>query len=305
MTFAPPAFPPLQVDWMRVAGRFDNFVGELRISPAQAIDGQTKHRGVRKALNAAYWGVDSETANSMLIGSWGKSTQIRPPRDVDVLFQLPDEVYYQFEERAWNRQSQLLQEVKEVLEETYPQTEISTDGQVVVVPFESYGVEVLPAFLLQGGGFWLCDTNDGGSYRKGDPVAEQADIDFVDGVTKGNARRLIRMLKRWQDHCNVPMKSFWIEIASTVFLRQWPYCTKGSVYHDWVIRDFFGFLIKYGGGFVRLPNMPEWQPIGWNWWSRAKSAYDRASKACALESDNRFYAAEAEWQKIFGPEFTA
>jgi len=39
----------------------------------------------------------------------------RPPRDVDALFLLPDDVYFRFQQRSGNRQSQLLQEVKDAL----------------------------------------------------------------------------------------------------------------------------------------------------------------------------------------------
>jgi hypothetical protein len=35
-------------------------------------------------------------------------------------------------------------------------------------------VEVAPAFPRQGGGFLICDTNDGGKYKHVDPIAEIA-----------------------------------------------------------------------------------------------------------------------------------
>ena len=44
-------------------------------------------------------GTPSEAANSLLIGSWGKRTQVRPPRDVDILFLLPSDVYHRFQQR--------------------------------------------------------------------------------------------------------------------------------------------------------------------------------------------------------------
>lgn len=287
---------------MAVAARFDAFVAALHLTPRQLTDGNTKQSGVRKCLNVHYWGLNAETANSMLVGSWGKSTQIRPPRDVDVLFQLPKSVYDRFQSRGGNGQSALLQEVKDVLAVTYPTTSMRADGQVVVVPFESYGVEVVPAFQLTDGKYWICDTNEGGRYSTIDPIGEAADIAAVDTLTNGNARRLIRMLKRWQATCSVPMKSFWLEVAATFFLRHWRFSDKTSVYHDWMIRDFFAFILQYGGGFVRLPNMTEWQPLGWEWVSRARTAFATAAEACRLEAGNYVYAAGDEWQKIFGPD---
>jgi SMODS domain-containing protein len=94
------------------------------------------------------------------VGSWGKGTQVRPPRDSDVLFILPDNDFYRFEQRAGNRQSQLLQEVKEVLVDKYPTTRMRGDGQIVVVAFNTYQIEVVPAFKRLGGGYFICDTAD-------------------------------------------------------------------------------------------------------------------------------------------------
>ena len=69
-----------------------------------------------------YWGTSSETDHLELVGSWAKGTPVRPPRDVDFIFLLPIEVYHRFEQRTGNKQSQLLQEVKSALLDTYPQT---------------------------------------------------------------------------------------------------------------------------------------------------------------------------------------
>jgi hypothetical protein len=49
---------------------------------------------------------------------------------VDLYFLLPVAVHGRFQADLWNRQSALLQEVKEVLTDTYPDTDMSGDGQV-------------------------------------------------------------------------------------------------------------------------------------------------------------------------------
>src|SRR5438067_160515 len=100
---------------MTVSQRFDKFLANIRLTTDQEKDGITKHSGVRKCLNLHYYNNTSESENSMLVGSWGKRTRVRPPRDIDVLFILPNSVYRRFESRPGNKQSQLLQEVKSVL----------------------------------------------------------------------------------------------------------------------------------------------------------------------------------------------
>src|SRR5690348_1150549 len=119
---------------MTVSQRFERFLENIKLTPEQAEDGTTKHGGVRKCLNQYYYSSSSESTNSMLVGSWGKYTRVRPPRDIDVLFKLPFSVYQRYQAKYGNKQSQLLQEVKGVLEERYSSTRMRGDGQVVVIP---------------------------------------------------------------------------------------------------------------------------------------------------------------------------
>jgi hypothetical protein len=128
--------------------------------------------GVLNCLNQRYYETTSDESRGLLIGSWGKDTATRPPRDVDTYFILPPEVHARFEMRIGNRQSALLQEVRNVLMPTYPTTEMRSDGHVVIVRFGSYAVEVVPAFLLTNGRYWICDTSGQGSYKVADPDAE-------------------------------------------------------------------------------------------------------------------------------------
>jgi hypothetical protein len=170
--------------WIGVRPRFEQFQRELALTSLQVDDGKTKCAGVVDCLNRHYHSVTSETDNSFFIGSWGKQTAIRPPRDVDIYFLLPSAVYHRFQNYVGNRQSALLQEVKNVLSITYPNTDMSGDGQVVLVRFGSYAVEVVTAFHLTNGNYWVCDTNNGGSYKETNPPAEAAYIERVDAAVR-------------------------------------------------------------------------------------------------------------------------
>lgn len=74
---------------MTIGQRFEKFLQNISLTTTQLADGRANQAAVRKVLNRHYWGVESETANSLLVGSWGKQTRVRPPRDIDVLFELP------------------------------------------------------------------------------------------------------------------------------------------------------------------------------------------------------------------------
>lgn len=285
---------------MTVTQRFEQFLTNLRLTSSQRSDGETKYKGVTQCLNKHYYGSSSETQHGKLVGSWGKRTEIRPPRDIDAIFVLPDSVFTQYSQMPWttNKQSALLQEVKGVLQDCYSTTKMSGDGQVVVIPFTSYAVELVPAFAI-GSQFYICNTHGGGSYKTVDPDAEVSRLNSSDTTTSGNTRDLIRMMKRWQDYCTVPIKSFLVELLAISFLDTWEHRGKSKTYYDWMTRDFLKFLIDRANGYVTVPGTYEIINIGDQWKSRAETAFNRAQKACQNEGGDPDAAGE-EWQKIFG-----
>jgi len=191
--------------------------------------------------------------------SWAKELRVRPPRDIDVMFCLPWEVYFRFEERAGNRQSQLLQELRSVLLRTYSTSAMRGDGQAVVVQFARMPVEVVPAFALNNGQYLIADTKHEGSWRHSDPAAELAALNRSDAATGGATRRLVRMAKQWQRYCDVPIKSFMLERFAVAFLDGWQH-PHSYHYHGWMVRDFFAFMLGYVGGTVIMPGTGHHSP---------------------------------------------
>jgi hypothetical protein len=288
--------------WKGVTARFEKFEQNLKLTADQAEDGTTKYQGVCTCLNSHYFGGPSDTANALIVGSWGKATRVRPPRDVDLMFVLPSEVYHRFEKYTGNKQSALLQEVKGVLQAKYSSTDMRGDGQVVVVRFNTINVEVVPAFLLESGQYWICNTNDGGSYKTADPIAEANQIGTADQANNYNVRRLVRMLKAWQRECNVPLKSFHIELLVTEYVQQSPWRLYGFFWYDWLVRDFFKFLQAKEFAYLVVPGTFEVMNIGNDWKSRCDTAYGRAVEACDNERDDYVNLAGIEWKKIFGDQ---
>lgn len=294
LNYSPPA-------WIAVQQRFKQFHHNIALTPLQHKDGHTKRHGVVSCLNRAYYGTNSEIDNSFFVGSWAKDTAIRPPRDIDLYFLLPNEVYYRFQNYSCSPQSALLQEVKNKLRLSYPNTEMSGDGQVVVVNFGSYSVEVVPAFsLITPGRYWICDTNNRGRYKETAPWDELLQLDRVDSTSARNLRPLIRMLKAWQMTCSVPIKSFQIELIAAEFIQQSPWRLQSFSWFDWIVRDFFASLYSRRNSAVFMPGTSERIQLGNTWQTQAETAYHRAVKACNHEYNNQITAAGEEWQKIFG-----
>jgi len=291
---------PVSLSWHFVRRRFTKLIENLAITESQRIDGETKHAGVRACLNRAYWGHSSETANSMLIGSWGKLTRVRPSQDIDILFLLPPSVYHQYQGRYGNRQSQLLQEVKNILAATYSQTTMRGDGQVVVIPFNTIPVEVSPGFRCGDGSIIVCDTHNQGRYITSTAEAEAADLAASNSRWNGNTRALARMIKQWQRERNVPLKSFQLERLVIEFLQVWSYSYQDVFYYDWMVRDFLAYLTWRANTYIVMPGTGEQVSLGSEWLSRAQTASRYAITACIYERDNCETPAGQAWQEIFG-----
>ncbi|HKT20956.1 MAG TPA: hypothetical protein VJR47_23105 [Stellaceae bacterium] len=294
--------------WAYVRKRFTQFLVNLTLTDQQLEAGKMSQAKVRASLNRHYWGLSSETANSLLIGSWAKHTRIRPPRDIDILFLLPNSIFWNYEMRVGNRQSQLLSEVKDALLSIYPNTKLRQDGQVVIVPFDKMPIEISIGFRCSNNSIMVCNTNNGGSYITSTAEAEVADINAWDVLFKGNVRALIRMMKTWQREKNVALKSFVLERLAVEFMKEWSYHNNDVFYYDWMVRDFFAYLLRRGGGLVVMPVTGEIVPLGDDWMSPATTAYRYAMQACEYERDSYESLAGEEWQKIFGsavPQFVS
>lgn len=292
--------------WIGVTKRFSRFDSELILTDDQLEDGLTKQFGVRQSLQQAYYGVRDDAPPGFLVGSWGKGTQTRPPKDVDVFFVLPPEVYYRFEEYSGNRQSALLQEVKSCLADSYPQTEMRGDGQVVQVKFNTLMVEVVPAFRTnEEYTFLIPDTNKGGSWRNSSPELESGTIGYHDSCTNGNLRSLCRMMKTWKRCCDVPLKSFQIELLVKEFLENYEYRLRDYFYFDWFVRDFLKYVITRARTYLWVPSLRDSVPLGDAWLSHASTALDIALVACEHEYDDMTVSAGREWQKLFGNKIPA
>jgi hypothetical protein len=296
-----PSYAPPQ--WIAVQPRFEQFHRNLALTPTQVADGYKKRASVVSSLNRAYYGTNSETDHSFFVGSWAKDTAIRPPRDMDIYFLLPASAYNRFQDYALARQSALLQELKAWLALTFPNTDMSGDGQVVVINFGTYSVEVVPAFELNTPlRYWICDTHNGGSYKETAPWAEMVQLETADKDNARNLRPLIRMLKAWQSWCSVPIKSFQLELVASEFLAQSQWRLNSFFYFDWITRDFFAYLYHRADAVMYVPGTFDSVYLGNDWRSRAASAWNRAVKACEYEKSNQVIDAGDEWQKIFGTD---
>lgn len=292
--------------WKYVIPHFTSFLSELQLAADDRKDADGKAERVARSLFARYYPNQIFTHNCYLkVGSYGRGTAGKPCTDVDMLFILPDEDCGRIAKLIGNKQSQLLREVKDTLLWTFPNTDLRADGQVVVAPFSTYSIDVVPAFALGNGRFLTANTVNGGSWRTCNPGAEYTHLHNADLATNWKATHMTMMAKAWKRECNVELKSTSIEVLASIFASQWPNRARDFYWYDWMVRDFFVFLYQYVNGWTRIVGTDETIQLGGEWKTKVETAYKRALKACEYEYADDGLNACWEWQKIFGSQFRA
>lgn len=191
---------------------------QLEISKDEASEWKKRIERIDKKLTEKYY--DDDERHTKMVGSVGRDTAITGNSDYDVLYKLPQEVFKRINGHQGNGQSDLLQEIRDQILETYSTTSVSGDGQVVVVEFSKNGkIEVLPAFEQSDGSFKHPDSNNGGNWKTTNPQPE------IDSATKTNSESngvygsLCRMLRKWKNRQGFAFKGILIDTLVYNFLE--------------------------------------------------------------------------------------
>lgn len=165
----------------------------------------TRYRTVTRAINREFWGSQSETQNSLYVGSYGRGTAI-DSSDLDILVELPQNEYSRYDSATGNGQSRLLQAVRSAIQNSYPRSDVRADGQVVKITFsDDMRFEILPAFKnINWFGQWdgtysYPDTNMGGNWRSTNPKAEQEAMKQKNITSNGLLYDTCKHLRRVRD----------------------------------------------------------------------------------------------------------
>lgn len=269
--------------------QFEQFYEKIKLTPAQREDARIKHNGVCEKLHDYYYpDITYSGSTKLLIGSYGKHTSIRPARDIDVIFIMPPEKFAQYNDNSSNKQSQLLQDVKKILEEKYPNTPISAFGKIVKLEFvdTKHDVELVPGWENDDGTFTIPDSENGGSWHTQDYRKEISDIADSDAAT-GKTKFLIRSAKKWSDNCTAPLRTYQIEQVVLSFF------SSSSLTNSSTAQLFVNF-------FQYFLNNTSDQSLK----SHINTALGRAQKALDFETNSKFEQAADEWKKIFGDDFS-
>lgn len=290
---------------MGVGDWFQTFCGNIRIGTEKRSSIGYRTGRIVGQLNADLRGLDSKTSYRFYVGSYGRSTAIPSVSDVDLLYELPNELFARFNGHSGNGQSALLAHVRASIQKTYSVTEIGGDGQVVVLRFDD-GVkfEVLPAFLNTEGGYTFADSNKGGSWRACKPKQEMTTFSTRNTACNGNLVELARMARAWRDQNNVFMSGMLIDTLAYQFIDTWAYKDKSYVYYDWMTRDFFAFLAGQDASktYWMAPGSGSWV-YGSGFQYKARQAELRTKEAIDNQQHNYDYTAKQLYRGIYGADF--
>lgn len=289
---------------MGVADWFSTFCSNIQIRDGGTIS--ARYKAITKRLNLDFWGSDSETARSLYVGSYGRNTAGERFSDLDMVFELPSDLYARYDGYAGNGQSALLQAVRSSLQKTYSSSSIGADGQVISIRFtDNVNFEIVPVFLNKLDSYTFPDSNGGGSWRTTNPRPEIKAIRERNGDCNGNLVPLCRMMRSWKYQWDVPIGGLLIDTLAYQFIENYAYRDKSYVYYDWLCRDFFKWMAEQDAEQThwRAPGSGQYVYGKGLFQYKAKRCYNISMEAIKYESDKMNWSAQQKWREIFGTAF--
>lgn len=290
---------------MSIATKFETFNKNICISSNEVDTIADRYHKIIKRLNADFWDIDSENSHWLYVWSYWRGTAIHVS-DIDMIFQLPAEKYYQYDQYEWNWQSALLQAVKESIEKTYTYTHLKADWQVIVIPRTDWIVfEVVPCFLKDDWTYIFPNSNNWGSRKITNPKPEIEAINEMNKECNHNLKRLCKMIRAWRDNVNLEMWWLLIDTFAYNFLSKWEYRDKSYLYYDRMVRDFFLYLKDRDESqtYRLAPGSNQHVYKKDNFIYKAKTAYNTILEAIEAEEKKYEYTANQKWRSVFWSKF--
>ena len=291
---------------MGLAEWFSGFCSNIQVKDGGTIS--SRYRAITRRLNTDFWNTTSETSHSLYGRSYGRNTAIQGFSDLDMVFELPSELYFQYDKYAGNGQSALLQAVRNSMQRTYSTSIIGGDGQVVVVHFQDgISFEVVPVFTNKAGSYTYPDSNGGGSWKTTNPRPEIEAIRTRNSACNGNLIPLCRMMRAWKRKWDVPIGGLLVDTLAYQFIGAWGNRDKSYLYYDWMCRDFFNFMKDQDKEKIY------WKAPGSGQYVYGKGLFQWKATRCynisleAIENETatpkREWSAKQKWREIFGTSF--
>lgn len=288
---------------MELADKFRIFISNLRIDNPQVIS--ERCREISSILNLHYWDLKSDTRNLHYLGSYGRETAIKGLTNINVLFLLPYQVYQKYEKGPGNTQETLLNEIREVLNETYPDVFINEE-KYLLLPFEDgMKIEIIPGFIGPRKNHIIYPDAQEEQWQTFNPIREIEVINEYNYKYGGKVRHLARMTRAWKMVHQVPIPGMLIDTLVMIFMDEWEGNQSSFSYYGKMVMDFMEYLAGlkneqlhwYAKGSNRKIERQE------DFGAPANIAYKKIKQALELEAKEESYNANKVWKQIFGRSF--
>lgn len=293
---------------MSVAQMFEGFCAQLPVPATQKQSIASRTATITRRLNTDFRATTSDTANRFYGGSYGRNTAIASVSDIDLLYEMPFEVYKRFHAYGTNGQSALLQAVRNSLNTTYSGSVVLADGQIVRIPFtDGITYEIVPVFVNDDQSYTYADSNQGGGWKVCKPKHEIDAFKTRNAEANGNLVALGRMARAWRDTNEVPMNGMLLDTFAYQFLETWGYRDKWFLYYHYMTRDYFAFVASQDRSqtFWRAPGSGSYVYKNGAFQAQAKEAYTTALAALQNIANNETWAAKQKYRQIYGTAFPA
>lgn len=292
---------------MSIYRTFYDFCSNLKMSQETVKTISTRYDSIIKRINSGYWS-NSSISHGLYVGSYGRDTEIWTS-DIDIIAELPPDIYWTYKGYSNNGPSSLIQHVKESLKITFSQSKIRGDGQVIIIDFsDGITFEIVPAFLNKDESTYTYpDSNNGGTWKVTYPRQEIKAINDMNNDSNKNLKKLCRMARAWKRKHSVDISGILIDTLAYEFIDNWEYKKESYCYYDYITRDFFKFLkdkdiarIKWTApGSNRILSEKN------NFHYKANKAYNLSIEAIQKCQDinTTSYSSKKIWREIYGTKF--
>lgn len=200
-----------------VAQAFEQFIQRLELSEGERSAAQRQERLVFEALRQRLG-----PRESILSGSYGRKTAIRPLHDIDLFLIFPKGKELRPGTGVLRTPIMLLEDVKWALENAFPGKKARLQNRSVNIEFTGTGIgfDVVPALDDQDGrGYYLIPDQSLGRFIPSNP---RRHIDVCNEANERSAKQLkplVKALKCWNEKQERRMRSFLLEVMAYRAIR--------------------------------------------------------------------------------------
>ena len=282
---------------MTDAQKFESFLNNIKVDSHEQID--KRYREITKALNKYFRNTESETANSFMIGSYGRYTGIKNISDLDMIYVVPSSLKDKYRGKPYD----LLVDTKNAIGNHYSSTFKKVDQCIVSVQFQNFTFEVQPAFEEEGdddGPYYKYPfTYEGKNWYIVKPKQEQA---AIRNFKTKNLRLLCKMIRAWKNNSGQKIGGLLIDTLAYNFLNSTTTYDKGGVgSFGYMVRDFFSYMYNQPDqSYYLAPGSKQHVNVRKRFQRKAEQAYNICVEALSEADSTKSCKL---WQKVFGRFF--